>query len=77
LLRHGSETSLRAEADLLAAEDVGVAHALEGGGPEPAPDIEGLEPRLVATINLPNKLHVNHYTDKREGNFGGMGCRTI
>jgi hypothetical protein len=41
---------------LLAVENVCFAHALEGGGPEPASDVEGLEPRLVATVNLRNRL---------------------
>ncbi len=40
---------------LLAVENVCFAHALEGGGPEPASDVEGLKPRLVATVNLSNR----------------------
>ncbi len=37
---------------LLSVEDVGLSHALQRGGPEPAAAVEGLEPGLVATINL-------------------------
>lgn len=33
-------------------DDVGGRHHLEGGGPEPAVDVEGLEAGLVAALDL-------------------------
>jgi len=52
--------------ELASPKHVGVPHALQGGGPEPAADVVRLEPGRVATVNLlvaeppagPNLPHV-------------------
>jgi len=51
--------------ELPAVEHVGLAHGGQGGGPEPSSDVVGLEPRLVATIDLfvtqpPTAPHLPH-----------------
>ena len=38
--------------NLASPKHVGVPHALQGGGPEPAADVVRLEPGRVATVNL-------------------------
>jgi len=45
-------TSVGPSIELPAIEHVGLAHGGQGGGPEPSSDVVGLEPRLVATIDL-------------------------
>ena len=37
---------------LAAVEDVGLSHGLEGGGPEPSPDVVWLEAVLLAAVHL-------------------------